>query len=66
MIDKAGMVGTRQMARVTEKLNAMGAKLVLVGDLQQLQPIEAGTPFKDIVNATGAARLTEICRQKTE
>jgi hypothetical protein len=66
VIDEAGMVGTRQMERVAEKLNIIGAKLVLVGDPQQLQPIEAGTPFKGIVNATDAARVTEIRRQTTD
>lgn len=64
VIDEAGMVGTRQLARVTDQLRQRGCKLVLVGDPDQLQPIEAGTPFKDIVEAQSAARLTEIRRQK--
>lgn len=43
-----------------------GCKLVLVGDPAQLQPIEAGTPFKNIIEQNGAARLSEIRRQKSE
>lgn len=66
VIDEAGMVGTRQMARVAEKINAIGAKLVLVGDPDQLQPIEAGTPFRRIVDDHGAAKLTEIHRQRAD
>ena len=66
VIDEAGMVGTRQMARVAEGLRLRGCKLVIVGDPDQLQPIEAGTPFKDIIEAHGAARLTEIRRQTSE
>lgn len=66
VIDEAGMVGTRQMARVAEGLRQRGCKLVLVGDPDQLQPIEAGTPFKEIVETHGAARLTEIRRQASE
>jgi ATP-dependent exoDNAse (exonuclease V) alpha subunit len=31
-----------------------------------LQPIQAGTPFRDIVETNGAARLTEIRRQSTD
>ncbi|WP_461428191.1 AAA family ATPase [Gymnodinialimonas sp.] len=63
IIDEAGMIGTRQMARITEKINEIGAKLVLVGDPDQLQPIEAGTPFRDVVATHGAAELKEIYRQ---
>lgn len=66
VIDEAGMVGTRQMARVAEKMTEIGAKLVLVGDPDQLQPIEAGTPFHRVVTEHGARRLTEIHRQKTD
>lgn len=66
VIDEAGMIGTRQLARVATKMNAIGAKLVLVGDPDQLQPIEAGTPFREFVQRHGAARLTEIHRQKAD
>jgi ATP-dependent exoDNAse (exonuclease V) alpha subunit len=64
VVDEAGMVGTRQMMRITKKLRQIGAKLVLVGDPGQLQPIEAGTPFRQLVEHHGAARLNEIHRQK--
>lgn len=66
VIDEAGMVGTRQLARVASKMNEIGAKLVLVGDPDQLQPIEAGTPFRRVVTSHGAARLSEIHRQKAD
>ena len=66
VIDEAGMIGTRQLARITSKMNEIGAKLVLVGDPDQLQPIEAGTPFRKIVKTHGAVRLTEIHRQKAD
>lgn len=64
VVDEAGMIGTRQMARVTKKIDEIGAKLVLVGDPDQLQPIEAGTPFRDMVARHGAAKLKDIYRQK--
>lgn len=66
VIDEAGMVGTRQLARVTEKLQKIGCKLVLVGDPDQLQPIQAGMPFRDIVDRNGASRLSEIRRQHSD
>ena len=64
VVDEAGMIGTRQMAQVIKKAKLSGAKLVLVGDPEQLQPINAGTPFRDICNALDPARLTEIHRQR--
>ncbi|MBO6675275.1 MAG: AAA family ATPase [Rhizobiales bacterium] len=64
VIDEAGVVGTRQLNRVMARLNALGCKIVLVGDLEQLQPIEAGEPFRDIVKSAGAAKLTDIRRQR--
>jgi Ti-type conjugative transfer relaxase TraA len=66
VIDEAGMIGTRQMSRIMSKCQEIGAKLVLVGDPEQLQPIEAGTPFRDLVDIHGAAKLTEIHRQKAD
>jgi Ti-type conjugative transfer relaxase TraA len=66
VVDEAGMIGTRQMTRIASKLNDIGAKLVLIGDPDQLQPIEAGTPFRDVIADVGAARLTEIHRQRED
>lgn len=64
VVDEAGMVGTRQMSKLVAETKQAGAKLVLVGDAKQLQPIEAGGPFKAISVALGQAELTEIKRQR--
>ena len=48
VVDEAGMVGAVQMARVLARVEAAGARLVLVGDERQLQPIEAGAAFRTI------------------
>lgn len=66
VIDEAGMIGTRQLARITAKMQDIGAKLVLIGDPEQLQPIEAGNPFRDLVDRMGTTRLTEIHRQRED
>ena len=66
VIDEAGMVGTKQLARFVSMAKKSGATLILVGDPEQLQPIQAGRPFKDIAQETGAARLSEIRRQRQE
>jgi len=66
VIDEAGMIGTRQLMRIATKLQNIGVKLVLVGDPDQLQPIEAGHPFRRLIETFGAAQLTEIHRQREE
>lgn len=63
VIDEAGMIGTRQLCRLVEEASRCGAKLVLVGDPEQLQPINAGTPFRDFVDTLECALLTEVHRQ---
>lgn len=64
VVDEAGMVGTRQMERLTEEALKAGARLVLVGDEKQLQAIEAGGPFASLGNRFGRATLTDIQRQR--
>ena len=65
VVDEAGMVASRQLARFIEEAHKRHAKMVLVGDPDQLQPINAGTPFRDITDQIGCAKLTEIRRQKS-
>ncbi len=66
VIDEAGMIGTRQLSRFVKEAKMRGAKLVLVGDPEQLQPINAGTPFRELKDNIVHAELTEIRRQKDE
>lgn len=64
VLDEAGMVASKQMATFVEAVTKAGAKLVLVGDPEQLQPIEAGASFRAIVERIGYAELETIYRQK--
>ncbi|PNQ03172.1 Ti-type conjugative transfer relaxase TraA [Sphingobium sp. SA916] len=66
VIDEAGMVGTRQMERVLSHAADVGAKVVLVGDPQQLQAIEAGAAFRAINERHGGVEITEVRRQHVE
>jgi Ti-type conjugative transfer relaxase TraA len=63
VIDEAGMIGSRQMSDLIDKVQESGAKLVLVGDSKQLQSIEAGGAFKAISNEIGGVELNEVRRQ---
>jgi Ti-type conjugative transfer relaxase TraA len=64
VIDEAGMIGSRQMERVLSAADLAGAKVVLVGDAEQLQAIEAGAAFRALTERHGAAEITEIRRQR--
>lgn len=66
VIDEAGMVGSRLLSRILTKAHAAGAKVVLVGDSKQLQPIDAGGAFRALSEKIGAAKLTDITRQNSE
>jgi len=66
VVDEAGMIGTRQMERVLSAAEQAGAKVVLVGDPEQLQAIEAGAAFRALSERHGAAEITEIRRQRTD
>ncbi|TBB15618.1 Ti-type conjugative transfer relaxase TraA (plasmid) [Rhizobium ruizarguesonis] len=66
VIDEGGMVASRQLARFVDEVKRVGAKLVLVGDHEQLQAIGAGAPFRAISEAVGHAQLSEVRRQRTD
>ena len=66
VIDDAGMVGTRQLERVLSHAAEAGAKVVLVGDPQQLQSIEAGAAFRSIHERHGGAEIGEVRRQRED
>lgn len=66
VIDEAGMVGTRQMERVLSHAAEVGAKVVLVGDPQQLQSIEAGAAFRSIHERHGGVEIKTVRRQRED
>ena len=63
VVDEAGMLSSRQMARIMDEAHKGGAKVVLVGDPQQLQAIEAGAAFRAISEQVHYVELTDIRRQ---
>ncbi len=64
VVDEAGMIGTRQLQRVLAEAAGAGAKVVMVGDVQQLQAIEAGAAFRLLAEQHGAAEIGEVRRQR--
>ena len=66
VVDEAGMVGSKQLARFVGEANQRGSKIVLVGDHEQLQAIGAGAPFRAIAERVGSVQLSEIRRQRED
>ncbi|WP_412066902.1 Ti-type conjugative transfer relaxase TraA [Rhizobium sp. SYY.PMSO] len=66
VVDEAGMVSSQQMARVLKAAEDAGAKVVLVGDAMQLQPIQAGAAFRAIAERIGSAELAGVRRQRED
>jgi exodeoxyribonuclease V alpha subunit len=64
VVDESSMVSVDVMAALLSAVPA-GCRVVLVGDKDQLPPVGAGAPFRDVI-ASGAvpvARLTKVHRQ---
>ena len=51
------------MHDIIEHVTDAGAKVILVGDNEQLPPIEAGGAFRGIIEQTGYFELSTIQRQ---
>ncbi len=64
VIDEAGMVGTRQLARLVGHASERGAKVVLVGDPRQLPEIDAGGVLGGLATRVPVLTLTENRRQR--
>ncbi|MBC7618782.1 MAG: conjugative relaxase [Candidatus Saccharibacteria bacterium] len=65
VLDEAGMVSARDMHALLTAADQVGARVVLVGDVQQLKAVEAGKPFAQLQAAGMAcAELREIQRQQ--
>ncbi len=66
LIDEAGMVDSATLARLVSHAERAEAKLVLVGDPEQLGEIEAGGLFRAIADRTDPIRLEEVIRHEHE
>ena len=66
VVDEAGMVDSRAMARLIAHAQEADAKLVLIGDPAQLGEIEAGGLFASIASRTEPTSLDEVIRHRHE
>ena len=66
VIDEAAMVGTEQMHKLLTAVAAAKARIVLVGDEQQLQSIDTGGMFTALKNTFGSTAIKTVFRQKED
>lgn len=66
VLDEASMIGTLQLRSLLRHMANRFAKVVLVGDERQLPAIDAGSPFSRLIQELGAARLSDVHRQRSE
>lgn len=64
IIDEAGMVDFANMSFLIDRVKEAKAKLILVGDPDQLKPIKKGAIFKGIASLVGCFTMVDIKRQK--
>ena len=68
IVDESSMLGTDKMARMTDLADKLGARIMLIGDRNQLQSVDAGRMFGILQdgNKDYVMQMTDIQRQKTE
>ncbi|HEY2566757.1 MAG TPA: Ti-type conjugative transfer relaxase TraA, partial [Candidatus Aquirickettsiella sp.] len=63
VMDEAGMTDLHDFALIVDTVRTAGAKLVIIGDPAQLQPVGIGAPFRAITERVGFTELNQIQRQ---
>lgn len=64
VMDEAGMTDSVSMLAVLNAVQDAKAKLVLVGDPAQIQPVGPGASFRALVERLGFAEIQTVYRQK--
>jgi conjugative relaxase-like TrwC/TraI family protein len=68
VVDESSMIGNLKMVKLLKKAEEFKAKLILVGDIKQLQAVDAGKAFSELQNNSSITKcdMSERIRQKTE
>jgi len=67
IVDEASLLSARDTARLFDLAEKQNARVILVGDVQQLGSVEAGAAFAQLQGAgMETAKLSEIVRQTNE
>lgn len=66
VLDEAGMLDSRKFSELQAIVAKAGAKIVPMGDGNQLQAVEAGPPLRLITDRVASAILETIVRQRSD
>jgi conjugative relaxase-like TrwC/TraI family protein len=64
VIEEVGLLSSRQMLAIVKRAADAGAKIIAVGDREQLQPLGSGPGLAILASVTGATRVDTIVRQR--
>jgi len=64
VMDEAGMTDSHSMSFVLNAVHEARAKIVLVGDHAQIQPVGPGASFRALLEQLGFAEIQTVYRQK--
>lgn len=66
IVDEAGLLSAASAYDLLQRAKSENARILLVGDIRQLNAVEAGNPFKSLQQAgIRTARLEQSLRQRT-
>ena len=66
IVDESSMIGARDLHQLLYRIEATGARAVLVGDTRQLKAVQAGQPFAQLQQeGMATAKMDEIMRQRS-
>ena len=66
VVDETGLLSAADTEALLAAAKAAGAKIILVGDRQQLRPIGAGSGLDLVARAVDTHRIDNIVRQRSE
>ncbi|MBU0782752.1 MAG: relaxase domain-containing protein [Gammaproteobacteria bacterium] len=66
IVDEAGLLSSREMHSILNTVRESGAKLLLVGDPDQLQAIGAGPGLSLVTRSVEQAKVSKIVRQNEQ
>lgn len=64
VVDEAGLLSSRQMLAIVKRAAEAHAKVIVVGDSEQLQALGAGPGLSILASVTGSTRVDTIVRQR--
>ncbi|MCS7214958.1 MAG: AAA family ATPase [Thermodesulfovibrio sp.] len=66
ILDEASMMGSKKMHELLQKAKEAGARIVVTGDIKQMQAVEQGKIFQEMQKHMNTLEMTQKVRQTEE